>query len=332
MPMLNATDDTVLTMSSGATTTMMTPTSSSLSLTSSTSSSSSLSSLVNRSFVNAFLWARGSVRWALFLVLSNWTVVHVLVLRVWHFDGTPRTADSQLSFVDSLCALLGVASERRASVGSVVFWSFHACEAVLAYVWLWCVFSDPGVLHKPLVRQSHNSDVDECAQCGASRPAVLRAHHCRQCRRCVERMDHCCVWIGQDVGARNHKTFIIYVALSLALLLLDSIVLWTRLAEISTDALLFRPLTGSVALQGVAVLLFAALYSACAYSVLTLFLLQCELIYRGETTVEWLRRVRANKERAVSVGAPPNDWRNVRRFFGENWFELLNIHRAVPPI
>jgi hypothetical protein len=306
------------------TTTPMLTTAQSSSPPTTTTTPASLSSLLNRGFVNAFLWARGSVRWALFLLLSNWIVVHVLVLRVWHFDGSPRTDDSQLCFVDALLTMLGVGVEWRSSVEHFIFWSFHVAEAALAYCWLWCVFADPGFLSKELASAS---DADEW-------PPALRAQYCRRSRRCVERMDHFCVWIGQPVGARNHKTFLIYTALSLVLLLFDALALWTRLAEIVIAALLFQSLPADAATHAVPVLLFAALYSACAYSVLALFLLQCELIYRDETTFEWLTRMRANKERRHGDGggaAPPNDWRNVRRFFGENWLEILNIHRAVPP-
>lgn len=35
-----------------------------------------------------------------------------------------------------------------------------------------------------------------------------RAHHCRICGTCVLKFDHHCPWIGQCVGARNHKFFI----------------------------------------------------------------------------------------------------------------------------
>ncbi|KIM41877.1 hypothetical protein M413DRAFT_27435 [Hebeloma cylindrosporum] len=35
-----------------------------------------------------------------------------------------------------------------------------------------------------------------------------RAHHCRVCGTCVLKYDHHCPWIGQCVGARNHKFFV----------------------------------------------------------------------------------------------------------------------------
>jgi hypothetical protein len=299
----------------------------------STSSSSSVSSieLLNRGFLNAFLWAKGSVGAALFLLVSNWCAVHFLVLHVWHFDASTRTSDSELCLIDALMSMLGVAVETRTVVEHAVFWSFHALEAFLAYLLIWCIFSDPGVLRPPLVKHSHHDNT--CELCGAARLPVLRPHHCRKCRHCVERLDHCCAWIGQDVGARNHKTFFVYVAISLLLLIFDSVVLWTRLAEIAIAVVGFQSfvITATQALHALLIVVLASLYSGCAYSVLTLFFIQCELIYRDETTYEWLQRLRSERERDIVSAAPPNNWRNVRRFFGETWLELLNLHRAVPP-
>lgn len=301
--------------------------------TSSSSSTQSVSSieLLNRGFLNAFLWAKGSVSAALFLLVSNWCAVHFLVLRVWHFDASIRSSESQLCLIDALLSMLGVALDTRIVMEQAVFWSFHALEAFLAYLLIWCIFSDPGVLRAPLVKHSHNANT--CELCGAARLPVLRSNHCRRCRHCVERLDHCCAWIGQDVGARNHKTFFIYVAISLLLLIFDSAVLWTRLAEIAISVVGFQAfaITATQALHALLILALASLYSGCGYSVLTLFLIQCELIYRDETTFEWLQRLRSERERDIVSAAPPNHWRNVRRFFGETWLELLNVHRAVPP-
>jgi len=39
----------------------------------------------------------------------------------------------------------------------------------------------------------------------------FRAHHCRACGTCVLKYDHHCPWVGQCVGARNHKFFVNFV-------------------------------------------------------------------------------------------------------------------------
>eukprot|EP00768_Dysnectes_brevis_P005316 gnl/Dysnectes_brevis/3804_a4896_942.p1 GENE.gnl/Dysnectes_brevis/3804_a4896_942~~gnl/Dysnectes_brevis/3804_a4896_942.p1 ORF type:complete len:972 (+),score=106.81 gnl/Dysnectes_brevis/3804_a4896_942:76-2991(+) len=55
-----------------------------------------------------------------------------------------------------------------------------------------------------------------CRTCTIHRP--LRASHCSRCDSCVMRFDHCCTWLGTDIGYRNYPHF---------LLLLLSVTLFT---------------------------------------------------------------------------------------------------------
>ncbi|KAF9646143.1 zf-DHHC-domain-containing protein [Thelephora ganbajun] len=48
-----------------------------------------------------------------------------------------------------------------------------------------------------------------CGREGLVKPP--RTHHCSACRKCVLKYDHHCPWIGQCVGARNHKFFLQFV-------------------------------------------------------------------------------------------------------------------------
>jgi len=48
-----------------------------------------------------------------------------------------------------------------------------------------------------------------CPHCNAVR--VPRSHHCKTCDKCILRMDHHCVWIGNCVGHRNQKYFILFM-------------------------------------------------------------------------------------------------------------------------
>jgi hypothetical protein len=50
-----------------------------------------------------------------------------------------------------------------------------------------------------------------CLQCKRVRPA--RSKYCRVSERCVSRFDHYCPWIGNAVGERNHRDFVIFLCL-----------------------------------------------------------------------------------------------------------------------
>lgn len=47
-----------------------------------------------------------------------------------------------------------------------------------------------------------------CTYCNSSKPP--KAHHCRQCDSCVMRMDHHCPWVGNCIGSRNLKQFVLF--------------------------------------------------------------------------------------------------------------------------
>ncbi|URE14344.1 DHHC palmitoyltransferase [Musa troglodytarum] len=61
----------------------------------------------------------------------------------------------------------------------------------------------------PIVEKDGLENYTYCAYC--SKPKPPRAHHCRSCRMCVLDMDHHCPFIGNCVGAANHRYFIAFL-------------------------------------------------------------------------------------------------------------------------
>ncbi|KAE9556303.1 hypothetical protein FO519_000486 [Halicephalobus sp. NKZ332] len=62
-----------------------------------------------------------------------------------------------------------------------------------------------------LMRQNHfvGKDWTICSRCQSFRPP--RAHHCRICNRCVQKMDHHCPWVANCVGQKTQKYFLQFI-------------------------------------------------------------------------------------------------------------------------
>ena len=55
-----------------------------------------------------------------------------------------------------------------------------------------------------------------CNKCMAPKPD--RCHHCRQCERCILRMDHHCPWLMDTcIGLRNYKPFLLFLVYAILL-------------------------------------------------------------------------------------------------------------------
>lgn len=63
--------------------------------------------------------------------------------------------------------------------------------------------------HYPTVGKGVLENYTFCAYCAKPKPP--RAHHCRSCRMCVLDMDHHCPFIGNCVGAANHRHFVAFL-------------------------------------------------------------------------------------------------------------------------
>eukprot|EP01083_Nonionella_stella_P107292 310613_1 len=81
--------------------------------------------------------------------------------------------------------------------------------------------------------------VQVCEKCSNSESVQyrpLRAHHCQVCKRCVLRMDHHCLFANNCIGAKNYKSFYLFLWYSYLAAVLSLLVLvWTVFTRSKAD-------------------------------------------------------------------------------------------------
>ena len=99
--------------------------------------------------------------------------------------------------------------------------SFFVTGSFIMFMWCWLYasFTDPGYIEndlerKGLLRQIRQGEIPIgmqglkiCPKCNLPQP--FRCYHCEECERCVLRHDHHCGVIGNCVGDKNFKAFIL---------------------------------------------------------------------------------------------------------------------------
>uniref|UniRef100_T1IZZ0 Palmitoyltransferase n=1 Tax=Strigamia maritima TaxID=126957 RepID=T1IZZ0_STRMM len=115
-------------------------------------------------------------------------------------------------------------------IGSLNMW--YTVVLLVSSVPLWYSFikawrTDPGVVkqdreqrYQIIIDLAEKTGFDPtwfCSTCLVRKP--VRSKHCSVCNRCIARFDHHCPWVGNCIGAGNHKYFVMYL-MSMILMLI----------------------------------------------------------------------------------------------------------------
>ncbi|KAI0744588.1 zf-DHHC-domain-containing protein [Earliella scabrosa] len=140
-----------------------------------------------------------------------------------------------------------------------------------------------------------------CHKDGFQKP--LRAHHCRACGTCVLKYDHHCPWVGQCIGARNHRFFMIFVFWAL----LFCSWVFSTLIGLNARASMVRP-NFDIDPQKIVIMVFSGFFGIFTIALLVSHIF---LITNNMTTVEQfgIQRMREREDRVL---ARLHSWQQFR--------------------
>lgn len=175
---------------------------------------------------------------------------------------------------------------------------------LLVYNFGKCWLGDPGVIKAnhsdklKVIMELSESEKGEfnasnfCNTCLVRRPA--RSKHCSVCDRCVAKFDHHCPWVGNCIGAGNHRNFLAFLGvlpLALCFAVYGPYLYFVEVCgELSPEALLrCHPWSTWIAANGIAHISW----------VVVMFTCQLNLVAQSMTTNE---RINAHRYTHFHVG------------------------------
>ncbi|KAI9326121.1 DHHC palmitoyltransferase-domain-containing protein, partial [Obelidium mucronatum] len=233
----------------------------------------------------------------------------------------------------------------------LLFISLNGSTVLILLNYYLCVVVDPGFVSPsykpppttsahltPIVQTPNNVDPSNdtltpffCDRCQLYKPP--RAHHCRQCNRCILRMDHHCVWIASCVGFKNQPHFVRFLFWTCVSCWICIVVLIMRLESVlfgvvhGQKQLEMQETVGELIIVGINFVVLTP-----TVSILTMLAYnQFHLLLTNQTTIESLNQSKrasfAYSGKRVDLSFHPYDlggWiDNVNQVLGSNMFSWL---------
>ncbi len=181
--------------------------------------------------------------------------------------------------------------------------------------------SDPGSVPmgaRPLVTvnvagnpNTRTRALRRCPKCGDNyKPG--RAHHDSVTGRCIVKFDHFCPWVGNAVGAMNHKFFVLFVGYTMATCLCSLLLIGLRTIHCGSPSPLFNATSDQSECQG---------WNESYMGVVLLFVSLLFFIFTSCMFVEQLEAIQTNISKIarmqMSVGRGGTELHRVTEEFNE---------------
>lgn len=162
---------------------------------------------------------------------------------------------------------------------------------------------------KKTVDENSNTKFNLCATCVRWKPE--RCHHCRQCNKCVLKMDHHCPWLANCVGIKNYKFFILTIlyGFSTCVIILITFLEYVIAINMSTNVSIGFCIWNSFA------------YMCCVILVsFDSFLITSNwnCVLRNVTTIEKSDMMRFGRKVEYRGKYDMGTWKNLKAVFGDN--------------
>lgn len=176
---------------------------------------------------------------------------------------------------------------------------------------------EPRPMHT-VTQFTRNSKPRFCTPCGIFKPDD--AHHCHDCGRCVERMDHHCPWINNCVGLETEKYFILFL-------------LYISLTGLFVSATLGYGLRSGGVSVLTTVFLVMDLIGAAVFAVAMMGFVgfHLSMVYKGMTTIDYVVAKRTGV--AVAAASAAKRQQVLASVFGVDrrwWVVLLPLAPKRP--